>query len=193
MSRDPRYDILFEEVTIGPVTAKNRFFQVPHCNGMGRNYPSEMATMRGNKAEGGWAVVCTEQCDVHYSSDTRREIRLWDDRDIPYLARMTEAVHRHGALAAIELVYIGYHGMNLISREVPMAPTARPGKYDFPVHARTMNKSDIRAVRRWHRNAALRAKQAGFDLIVCYAGHDISLAMTFMSPRHNQRTTVPST
>jgi len=188
MSRDPRYDILFEEVKIGPVTAKNRFFQVPHCNGMGRNYPSEMATMRGNKAEGGWAVVCTEQCDVHYSSDTRREIRLWDDRDIPYLARMTEEVHRHGALAAIELVYMGYHGMNLISREVPMAPTARPGDYDFPIHSRSMDKSDIRAVRRWHRNAALRAKQAGFDLIVCYAGHDISLAMNFMSPRHNQRT-----
>lgn len=33
MSRDPRYDILFEPVKIGPVTARNRFYQVPHCNG----------------------------------------------------------------------------------------------------------------------------------------------------------------
>ena len=33
--RDPEYDILFEPVRIGPLTAKNRFFQVPHCNGMG--------------------------------------------------------------------------------------------------------------------------------------------------------------
>ena len=33
--RDPRYDVLFEAVPIGPVVAKNRFFQVPHCNGMG--------------------------------------------------------------------------------------------------------------------------------------------------------------
>jgi dimethylamine/trimethylamine dehydrogenase len=39
MSRDPRYDILFEPVRIGPVTAKNRFYQVPHCNGMGFNAP----------------------------------------------------------------------------------------------------------------------------------------------------------
>ncbi len=30
MARDPRYDILFEPVQIGPVTAKNRFYQVPH-------------------------------------------------------------------------------------------------------------------------------------------------------------------
>ena len=39
MTRDPRYDILFEPVKIGPVTAKNRFYQVPHCNGMGRAFP----------------------------------------------------------------------------------------------------------------------------------------------------------
>ena len=32
MARDPRYDILFEPVRIGPVTAKNRFYRVPHCN-----------------------------------------------------------------------------------------------------------------------------------------------------------------
>ena len=34
--RDPRYDILFEPLKIGPLTAKNRFYQVPHCTGMGR-------------------------------------------------------------------------------------------------------------------------------------------------------------
>src|SRR4029453_2719243 len=55
MPRDPRYDILFEPVKIGPVTAKNRFFQVPHCNGMGHRDPEGHAAMRGVKAEGGWA------------------------------------------------------------------------------------------------------------------------------------------
>jgi 2,4-dienoyl-CoA reductase-like NADH-dependent reductase (Old Yellow Enzyme family) len=39
--RDARYDILFEPIRIGPVTAKNRFFQLPHCNGTGNH-------MRGN-------------------------------------------------------------------------------------------------------------------------------------------------
>jgi dimethylamine/trimethylamine dehydrogenase len=58
MARLPQFDILFEPVRIGPVTAKNRFYQVSHCNGMGRAYPSSMAAMRGVKAEGGWAVVC---------------------------------------------------------------------------------------------------------------------------------------
>ena len=44
--RDPRYDILFEPVQIGPVTARNRFYQVPHCNGMGYRDPSGEAYMR---------------------------------------------------------------------------------------------------------------------------------------------------
>ena len=44
--RDPRYDILFEPVKIGPVTARNRFYQVPHCNGGGYRDPSAVAEMR---------------------------------------------------------------------------------------------------------------------------------------------------
>ena len=188
MSRDPRYDILFEPVQIGPVTARNRFYQVPHCNGMGRTHPSEMAVMRGHKAEGGWAVVCTEQCDIHPTSESRREVRLWDERDIPYLARMTDQVHRHDSLAAIELVHMGYYGMNLYSREPTMSPSGRPPGTDFPGFARAMDKQDIRNYRHWHRQAALRARKAGFDIVMVYAGHDISLAMHFLSRRHNQRT-----
>jgi dimethylamine/trimethylamine dehydrogenase len=69
MTRDPRYDILFEPVKIGPVTAKNRFFQVPHCTGMGWMRPHMLAEMRGIKAEGGWGVVCTEYNSIHPSSD----------------------------------------------------------------------------------------------------------------------------
>jgi dimethylamine/trimethylamine dehydrogenase len=38
MTRDARYDIFFEPVRIGPVTAKNRFYDVPHCNGTGYRY-----------------------------------------------------------------------------------------------------------------------------------------------------------
>ena len=87
MPRDPHHDTLFKPVAIGPIPAKNRFYQVPHCNGMGRTHPTAMAVMRGIEAEGGWAAGCTEQCDIHVTTDTQREVRLWDDRD-PYLARM---------------------------------------------------------------------------------------------------------
>ena len=43
MTRDPRYDVLFEPVKIGPVTAPNRFYQVPHADGMGYAMPRGLA------------------------------------------------------------------------------------------------------------------------------------------------------
>jgi dimethylamine/trimethylamine dehydrogenase len=191
VTRDPRFDILFESVKIGPVVAKNRFYQVPHCNGMGHARPRAHAAMRGVKAEGGWAVVSTEEVEIHPSSDLSPYIegRLWDDRDVPALALITDAIHEHGALAAIELVHAGAHALNLYSREIPMAPShdVNPASY-APVQARGMNKSDIRDYRRWHRAAALRARLAGFNIIYVYAGHSLSLAMHFLQSRHNHRT-----
>ena len=169
MPRDPRYDILFEPVKIGPVTARNRFYQVPHCNGMGHPMPSAVAGMRGVKAEGGWAVICTEECEIHHTSDVSPypEARLWDDRDIPALAAMTEAVHEHGSLAGIELTHNGFQAANRMSREVPMAPSDMVVDNYDPVHARAMDKSDIKALRKWHRDAAIRSKKGGFRPGLC--------------------------
>ncbi|MDE0811687.1 MAG: NADH:flavin oxidoreductase, partial [Alphaproteobacteria bacterium] len=101
--RDKRYDLLFEPVEIGPVTAKNRFYQVPHCTGLGRLRPHMLAALRGIKAEGGWGVVCTEYCSIHPTSDDlpHPNASLWNNDDIKDHALMTEAVHRHGALAGV--------------------------------------------------------------------------------------------
>ncbi|MDT0452154.1 FAD-dependent oxidoreductase [Streptomyces hesseae] len=186
--RPARYDILFEPVRIGPVTAKNRFYQVPHCNGMGRAFPSSMAAMRGVKAEGGWGVVVTEQCDVHHSGNHQREIRIWDEKDLPYLTRATDEIHRHGALAGVELAHNGSYVGNLESRTIPVAPSLKAVRGNLPITARAMDKDDIRAVRRWHRTAALNARRAGFDIVYIYAGHDMTLPVHFLSRRHNHRT-----
>ena len=187
---DARYDVLFEKVRIGPVVARNRFYQVPHCNGMGHRAPSSVAAMRRVKAEGGWAVVCTEVCEIHYSADVSpsNQARLWDDADIPALARAADAIHEFGSLAGIELGHHGFRSMNRTSREIPMGPSAHSGAALDPVQARAMDKTDIKDLRRWHQAAARRAKQAGFDLIYVYAGHGLTTPLHFLSRRYNQRT-----
>lgn len=93
MSRDPRYDILFQPIQIGPVTAKNRFYQAPHCTGMGWERPRTLAAMHRVKAEGGWGVVCTEYCSIHPASDDSpgASAALWDDSDVRAHALMTDA------------------------------------------------------------------------------------------------------
>ena len=187
---DPRHKVLFEPVKIGPVTARNRFYQVPHCNGMGARYPSSMAAMRRTKAEGGWAVICTEETEIHPSSDHSPWSggRLWDDSDVPVVARMCEGIHEFGSLAGIELNYAGLMAGNRFTRTAPMAPSHAPVALHDPLQARAMDKEDIRNLRRWHRQAALRAREAGCDLVYVYAGHQLSTISHFLSKNRNHRT-----
>jgi dimethylamine/trimethylamine dehydrogenase len=149
-----------------------------------------MAAMRGVKAEGGWAVVCTEVCEIHPSADIspHTEARLWDDQDIPALARAADAIHEFGSLAGIELGHHGFRAVNRTSREVPMGPSAQAIAAHDPVQARAMDREDIRNFRSWHKAAARRARQAGYDLIYVYASHGLTLPMHFLSRRYNQRT-----
>ena len=184
------YSLLFEPVNIGPVTAKNRFYQVPHCTGLGHLRPRADAAVRGMKAEGGWAVVSNQESEIHPSSDLSPfpEGRIWDERDIPALRLMTDAVHEHGALAAIQLVHNGNHSPNHYSRAPLLAPSDMSCDYALPKQARAMDKADIRELRLWHRAAALRAKAAGADIVYVYAGHSMTIVQHFMLPHMNTRT-----
>lgn len=188
MARDPRYDILFEPVKIGPVTAKNRFYQVPHCTGDGWLRPRMVASLRGMKAEGGWGVVCTEYCSIHPSSDDLPypSASLWNDSDIRANALMTDKVHEHGSLVGAELWYGGSRTANLHSREVPLDVDSLPNTNGDPYQTRAMDKADIRDLRKWHRDAALRAKAADFDIVYVYATHGYLLSH-FLSAQTNNR------
>jgi dimethylamine/trimethylamine dehydrogenase len=192
MTRDPRYDILFEPLQIGPVTTKNRFYQVPHCNGGGYRDPSAVAEMRRVKSEGGWGVIFTEQVEMHHTSEITPyiELRLWDDDDIPMLSKMADGIHEYGALAGIELAYAGINGPNLYTKEVPLSATAMPIRTftNEPVSARAMTRKDIRDLRRWYRNAFIRSRDAGYDLICLYGAHGFGVIQHFLSSLTNHRT-----
>jgi len=188
MTRDPRYDVLFEPVRIGPVMTKNRFYQVPHCTGMGYLRPQMLAAMRGVKAEGGWGVVCTEYNSIHPTSDDLPHVSaaLWNQEDVASHQLMTDAVHAHGALAGAELWYGGARSANHFTREVAMDVDCLPNLAGNPYQTRAMDKTDIRNLRRWHKKAALRAREARFDIVYVYATHGYMLA-NFIDPRTNTR------
>ena len=183
------YSILFEPVKIGPVTARNRFYQVPHCNGMGYVRPRAEAAMRGMKAEGGWAVIANQETEIHPTSDLSpfAEGRLWDARDIPGLRLMTDAVHEHGGLAAVELAHNGHHAQNHLTRAPVLGASELSLDMAFPKQARAMDKADIKELRAWHKAAAIRARDAGFDIIYVYAGHHMTVAQHFLLPQFNDR------
>jgi dimethylamine/trimethylamine dehydrogenase len=194
MPRNPRYDVLFEPVKIGPKVAPNRFFQVPHASGMTNAAPRVRAAFRGMKAEGGWGVVCTGACSVHPSSDDSPfpNATLWDDADIKANALMCDAVHEHGALAGVELWHGGAAAVNRTTRYSPLSPSGVPWMathvgFMTASRPKIMDAGDIRDLIRWHAEAAKRAEQAGFDILYVYSGMGY-LPYQFLLSDYNHRT-----
>src|ERR671935_488020 len=189
MPRDPKYDILFEPVRIGPKVLRNRFYQVPHCTGFGTDRPGAQARFRATKAEGGWAAVCTELCSIHPETDRapRPVARLWDDDDARNLALMCEEAHEHGALAGIELWHGGPTSEGSGSREIPGAPSQIPSDLNPLSYPRELDRAGIRELEELYAAAARRARDAGFDIVYVYGAHSF-LPLQFLSGYYNKRT-----
>ncbi|MEM7429888.1 MAG: hypothetical protein AAF441_27785, partial [Pseudomonadota bacterium] len=185
------YDILFEPVRIGPVTAPNRFYAVPHATGHGHTAPNGAIGVREMKAQGGWGVVSMQITEIGPDSDFANHPmeRLWDESDVPAHARSVERIKRHGALASIELGHGGQRVKNFTSGLPVLGPSDLPViRPEYPVQARAMDKADIRAFRENHKRAARVARDAGYDIIYVYAAHNLSILSHFLSPYINQRT-----
>jgi dimethylamine/trimethylamine dehydrogenase len=170
MPGNPRYDVLFEPMRIGPKLAKNRFFRVPHASGMTKATPHVRPAFRGMKAEGGWGVVGTGICSVDPNSDDSPFCcaTLWDEADVRAHAVMTDAVHAHSAPAGVELWRGGAAAMNRTTRSVLLSPSGVPWMashvgFMSSSRPRIMDAADIRDLIRWHAEAAVRAERAGRD------------------------------
>ena len=191
MARDPKHDILFEPIKLGPKRTRNRFWQTSHCAGPGSERPGAQAHFRGMKAEGGWGVVFTEYCSIHPESDEYpyTSARIWDQGDVRNLGYMCEIAHRHQSLAGIQLWYSGGNAPGLESREVGRSPSQwlSPLFATRSVYGYEMDESDIRTVINMYVEAGKRAEQAGFDLLEVSAGDD-TLPIQFLEPRFNRRT-----
>jgi dimethylamine/trimethylamine dehydrogenase len=189
MPRDPRHDILFEPLQIGPKTLRNRFYAVPHCTGFGSEKPASQARFRATKAEGGWAAVCTEEALVSVDSDFWPvfSTRMWDDDDVRNLSVMCEEAHAHGSLTGIELAHGGAHARARDARVPAVAPSQLASDYDPFVTPKAMQLEDIRRVRADWVAAARRSRDAGFDIVYVYGGHSY-LPLQFLSPYYNHRT-----
>ena len=187
--RDPRHDVLFEPVRIGPKVLRNRFYQVPHCSGFGTVKPFSQAAHRAIKAEGGWAAVCTEYAAVGQESDEAPAIavRLWDDEDARALAVACESVHEHGALIGIELHHSGVHAPCGETRRPAFGPSQLASDYEPFTVPKAMERADIRRVQAEWVQAARRARDVGFDIIYVYGAHSY-LPVQFLSPFYNHRT-----
>jgi len=156
--------------------------------------PHTRAAIREVRAEGGWGVINTGYCSIHPSSDDTPlpNCRLWDDEDIKVHALMVDAVHRHEALAGVELWHGGGGTGNRLTRVPLISASGISSDSTYPgwinlAQSRPMDKQDIREFRQWHVDAAKRARSAGFDIVYIYAGMNFG-PYQFLLPWLNKRT-----
>lgn len=193
MARDPKHDVLFESVKLGPKVARNRFWQPPQCNGAGTESPGFNALHRGMKAEGGYGVVFTEligvapecACDPYVLPD------LWDDNDVLNLRMATDAIHAGGALAGAELGYYKVTGGNPMSRKAAFCVTQTNSDWVTVQHGashRQFEAEDVDTIVQVHADAVRRAIAAGYDLVSLQMAHSATIAIRSLMRYYNKRT-----
>ncbi|MDB4198373.1 NAD-binding protein [Ascidiaceihabitans sp.] len=188
---DERYKVLFEPVKIGPVTAPNRFYAVPHATGHSPLMRNGSHAMRTTKAEGGWGTVCMQLAEIDPTSDIcdLPIEKFWDNDDVRDHRVLTDRLRAIGSLSAIEIAHTGIRGRGMGTGMPVWGPSNLPClKPQVPVQAKAMDKADIKALRQSFRAAVKRSKEAGYDIVYIYAAHDASILWHFLSPAYNHRT-----
>lgn len=161
------YQKVFEPLKIGRLTAKNRIEVSPAepflatKDGM---VTDEFVAFTASIAKGGAAIVTVGDSPVtkEYAEKNHFVINLSDPFIVHGLVKITDAIHRYGSLASIEL--------NL-REEYILAD---------------MTKDEIKGIINAFADSAERCKKGGFDLVMIHAGHGHVIA-NFMSPKFNKR------
>ncbi len=186
---------LFGAGRIGPVEVRNRVVMPPMTTRLAdaEGYVTDaMIAYFRARAAGGAGLVTVEMASPEKVGRHRgRELGIYDDRFLPGLKRLVEAIHAAGAKASIQLGHGGGHTRADICGEPPIAPSAIP-HFVFEVTGATivpleMTKERIAESTRAFIAAAVRAHQAGFDCVEVHAAHGYLLSQ-FLCPEENRRT-----
>jgi 2,4-dienoyl-CoA reductase-like NADH-dependent reductase (Old Yellow Enzyme family) len=180
---------LFEATTINGMKLANRFMRSATWEGMAADDGTCTPAIKDlyvQFAQGGVGLIITSHVYVRREGmGSPRQLGLSDDKFIPGLREMTDAVHRHNCPVAVELAHAGI----LSNEKVTGSTPAVLSKVDGYVGSagRVMSAEDIQEIVAAFAQAARRAKEAGFDAIQIHGAHGF-LINQFLSPAFNKRT-----
>src|SRR3954462_14932803 len=144
------------------------------------------------RVRGGVGLITVEMASPERAGrHRRRELGIYDDRFLPGLARLADAIRCGGARASIQLGHGGGHTRRDICGETPLAPSAIPHAVyegtDETIVPEAMSRARIAAAVTAFAQAAARAQQAGFDCVEIHAAHGYLISQ-FLTPFENRRT-----
>ncbi len=192
---------LFEPVKIKGVEIKNRIVMPPMRTDLA-SVDDDMVTERlidyyVERAKGGAGLIIVEHAEVLplvSRAGAWKPLYIGEDRRIPQLKRLVEAVHEHGAKVAIQLLHWGRIFSKEITGHESVAPSSIPAgvfyQADTPISnykPKELSIKEIKELAGKFADGAERAKEAGFDLVEMHFGHGY-LVHLFFSPYTNKRT-----
>jgi 2,4-dienoyl-CoA reductase-like NADH-dependent reductase (Old Yellow Enzyme family) len=181
MSAYPR---LFSPCSLGPLTLKNRITMAPLFLGYGKPTgevsPLILEHYREMAASGAALIVVENAAVDPAGMGSPFTLRIDQDPFLPGLKELASTIREQGAVAAIQINHAGRFAWS--SETLAPSAVAAAGK----VAPRALTGNEIRELVRKFAAAALRAKEAGFELVELHGGTGYLLAQ-FFSPRTNHR------
>ncbi len=185
-----KYPLLFSPIKVGPYTLKNRIEAAPvnisNLTQEGYLTPENIAIFEG-KARGGAAIVNMGECRIDLKTGISHKlcIPLDDPEVLPYLHAASDAIKKHNAFSAVELIHPGTRSNPEYYDGPIWGPSAGPGHLGKDYEA--LDHETIRYIVECFGNAAEMAKLGGVDMVMVHAGHGWLLHQ-FLSPLNNRRT-----
>jgi len=184
---------LFSPLNIGSMELENRIVMPPMTTVLGGadgEVTDRFIDFYAARARGGAALITAEAVDVHpythnLSLGDRGFTAIYDDRFIPGLRRLTDAIHVAGAKASVQLHHSGSAMLMLDPSKPPVAPSAVA--YPGGQVPRPLSVEEIEELVQAFGAGARRAREAGFDAVDVHGGHGYLIA-EFMSAYFNRRT-----
>lgn len=180
---------LLEPIRLGPLLLRNRMVLSPmqvDFNGPDGSVTDRTVAYYAERAAGGAGLVVVEATDVDFPVGriTPNQLRADDDRFIPGLRRLAQAIQREGAKAFLQLQHAGRRTSSALTGQRPVAPSALSNHMgETP---KELTAAEIAVLVARFAAAAARAEMAGFDGVEIHGGHGYLVAQ-FLSPTYNRR------
>jgi 2,4-dienoyl-CoA reductase-like NADH-dependent reductase (Old Yellow Enzyme family)/thioredoxin reductase len=183
---------MFKPGRIGRMEIRNRIVMAPmgtYLGGRDGLVTDRMKSYYAERARGGAGLIIVEVASVDYPRGRvmTRQIGISDDKFVPGLAELAEAVHKHGSKIGIQLQHGGRIAVPFLSGgHEPVSASVVPLVPAELGAARELSVSEIGGLVECFARAAVRAKTAGFDGVEIHAGHGY-LINQFLSRSTNKR------
>ena len=179
--------VLFTPATIGPLTLRNRTIRAAAFESMcPGNAPSEMLYNYHTSVAAGGIGMTTLAYAAVTQSGLSFERQLWLRPEIiPGIKKITDAIHKEGAAASIQIGHCGNMSHKNICGCTPISASTGFNLYS-PTFVRGMKQSEIVAMSKAFGQAVHLAREAGMDAVEVHAGHGYLISQ-FLSPYTNHR------